>query len=184
MFYISKNKNIVSALTVVGHCHCYECAYWLKNFSLWKSKLLKPDFNHRKRCHTNTLTLLCNTKERNNRAKKNSFCAYPKKTFNWVLKIVATIARKSVFYISPYPNKTEKYKSHVTILRVVYTSTKSTRHRRPKLVSLSSISCSESGFCGDGESGPAKYIPFTLHGLKWVFLLMLFSFLCNYKWCD
>lgn len=116
--------------------------------------------------------------------KKPSFCAYPKKTFNWVLKIVATIARKSVFYISPYLNKTEKYKSHVTILRVVYTSTKSTRHRRPKLVSLSSISCLESGFCGDGESGPAKYIPFTLHGLKWVFLLMLFSFLCNYKWCD
>lgn len=49
-----------------------------------------------------------------------------------------------------------KYLDNLTILWVVDTSTESTRHRCPKLVGLSSISCFHGSLCGEGESGPAN----------------------------
>lgn len=64
--------------------------------------------------------------------------------------------KKALFFFHINCSVERKYTDDTTILWVVDTSTESTRHRRPKLIGLSSISCSRGSLGGEGESGPAK----------------------------
>lgn len=144
--------------TVVGNCHCYEGTNGLKNLSSWQSNLLKPDFYYGKDCHTNTLTLLWKTKQRQNWAQTVFTLTPDINLMEYIMIWLESSCwdKESIFFFHINCSVQRKYTDDITILWVVDTSTESTRHRYPKLVGMSSISCSRGSLSGEGETGPAK----------------------------